>query len=274
MTASRGRWRHTGHHAILALACVVLVFPVLWALSGSFKRPDDLYTADPLPSPASLDNYRVAIEQFPLLRLLLNTVITAAGVTAGDLVIATLAAYAFVRLRFRGKRTLLATVVIALLIPAQTLIIPQFLLVSRLHWLDSYPGLIAPQLGGCALAVLLLRQDIRSIPDEFFAAAQLDGANSVRVLWYVVLPLLLPALGAVAILAFITTWNEYLWPMLVAPAPQHTTIQMGLTLFTNTEGANPGPMLAASMLATLPVVAVYLVAARRITAAFLHSGLR
>jgi multiple sugar transport system permease protein len=271
---SRSRWRRAGRHGVLAPACFVLVFPILWALSGSFKRPEDLYATDPLPSPASLDNYRVAIDQFPLVRLLLNTLVTAAGVTVGDLVIATLAAYALVRLRFRGSRTLMATIVVALLIPAQTLIIPQFLLVSRLHWLDSYPGLITPQLGGCALAVLLLRQNIRAIPDEFFAAAQLDGANSLRILWHVVLPLLWPALGAVAILQFITTWNEYLWPLLAAPSPQHTTIQIGLTLFTNTEGANPGPLLAAAMLATLPVVAVYLVAARRITAAFLHSGLR
>lgn len=274
MITSRSPWRRAGRHAVLGLSCVVLLFPILWALSGSFKQPADLYTTDPLPSPATVDNYRVAIEQFPLPRLLLNTLVTAAGVTAGDLVIGTLAAYALVRLRFRGSRTLLATVVLALLIPAQTLIIPQFLLVSRLNWLDSYPGLIAPQLGGCALAVLLLRQNIRAIPNEFFDAAALDGANSLRVLWHVVLPLLWPALGAVAILQFITTWNEYLWPMLVAPTPEHTTIQMGLTMFTNTEGANPGPLLAAAMLATLPVVAVYLVAARRITAAFLHSGLR
>ncbi len=88
------------------------------------------------------------------------------------------------------------------------------------------------------------------------------------------LPLLWPALGAVAILTFINSWNELLWPMLAAPSPRHTTIQMGLTMFTNTEAANPGPLLAAAMLATLPVVAVYMIAARRITAAFLHSGLR
>lgn len=264
--------RRAGRHVVLVLSCVVTLFPMLWGLSGSFKRPADLYGGDPLPS--TVDNYRVAVEQFPLARLLLNTLVTSAGVTLGDVVIAVLAAYALVRIPFRGNRVLVATVVVALLIPAQTLIIPQFLFVSRLHWLDGYAGLIVPQLGGCALAVLLLRQNIRAIPPDLFAAAQLDGANSLRVLWHVVLPLLWPALGAVAILQFITTWNEYLWPMLVAPTPEHTTIQMGLTLFTNTEGANPGPLLAAAMLATLPVVAVYLVAARRITAAFLHSGLR
>lgn len=140
--------------------------------------------------------------------------------------------------------------------------------------MDSYPGLIVPQLGACALPVLLLRQNIRAIPEELFSAAHVDGAGSLRILWHIVLPLLRPALGAVAIMSFINTWNEYLWPMLAAPSPRHTTVQMGLTLFTNTEAANPGPLLAAAMLATLPVVAVYLLAAHRITAAFLHSGLR
>jgi multiple sugar transport system permease protein len=263
-----------GRHVLLALVCLVLLFPALWALSGSFRTPAGLFGGNPLPWPATLANYRVATQQFPLLRLLLNSVVTAAGVTVGDVVVATLAAYALVRLRFRGSGLLLATVTVALLIPVQTLIIPQFLLVSRLHWLDTYPGLILPQLGGCTLAVLLLRQNLRSIPDDLFAAAQLDGANSLRTLWHVVLPLLWPALGAVAILTFVNTWNEYVWPLLAAPTPTHATIQIGLSLFTNTEAANPGPLLAAAILAMLPVVAVYLVAARRITAAFLHSGLR
>jgi multiple sugar transport system permease protein len=246
----------------------------LWALVGSFKTPAGLYGTDPLPLPATLANYRVATQQFPLVRLLANSAVTAAGVTAGDVLIAILAAYALVRLRFRGRSAVLAMVTVALLVPPQTLIVPQFLAISRLHWPDTFQGLILPQLGGCALAVLLLRQNLLGIPEDLFAAAQLDGASALRALWYVVLPLLWPAVGAVALLSFITTWNEYLWPLLAAPTPAHSTIQTGLALFTNTEAANPGPLLAASVLAMLPVVAAYLVAARRITGAFLHSGLR
>ncbi|MGI5200367.1 carbohydrate ABC transporter permease [Spirillospora sp. CA-108201] len=268
------RWRRIRWHALLALACLLLLFPTLWALAGSFKPAQDLYGSNPLPLHGTLANYQVAGHQFPLFRLLFNTLVTAALVTSGQIMIAILAAYALARLRFRGARVLMATVTIAVLVPAHTLIIPQFVFISRLHWVDSYPGLIVPQFGACALPVLLLRQNIRALPEELFSAAHMDGAGSFRILWHVVLPLLRPALSAVAILSFINTWNEYVWPMVAAPSPQHTTIQMGLTLFTNTEASNPGPLLAAAMLATLPVIAVYLVAARRITAAFLHSGLR
>ncbi|MGP4016908.1 carbohydrate ABC transporter permease [Saccharopolyspora sp. 5N708] len=269
-----GRRYRASSHAVLVLACLGLLLPLLWALISSFKPASDLYGASVLPLPASLENYQVATQEFPLFRLLLNTLVTAAGVSVGHLVIAVLAAYAMIRFRFRGQRLLLVLVTIALLIPAQALIIPQFLLVSRLGRLDTYAGLIIPQLGGCALAVLLLRQNFHTIPEEMFSAAQLDGSNSIQTLWHVVLPLSRPALGAVTILSFINTWNEYLWPMLIAPTPEHATIQMGLTLFTNTEGSNPGPLLAAATLSTVPVLAVYVFTARHITHAFLHSGLR
>jgi ABC-type glycerol-3-phosphate transport system permease component len=246
------------------------LFPVLWAVSGSFRTPAGLFGGFPVPQ--TLANYRVATQQFPLVSLLLHSAVIALGVTAGDVVVALLAAYALVRLRFRGSGVLMATVVVALLVPAQTLIIPEFVVVSRLHWLDTYQGLIVPQWGGCALAVLLLRQGLRALPEDLFAAAALDGAGSWRTLWQVVLPLLWPSLGAVAILTFITTWNEYVWPLLAGP--RLATIQVGLSTFSNTEAANPGPLLAAAVLAMLPAVVVYVVAARRITAAFLHSGLR
>jgi ABC-type glycerol-3-phosphate transport system permease component len=267
------RWR-AGSHAVLILACFLLLLPLLWALISSFKTANALYGSGLLPVPASLANYEVATRNFPLFRLLFNTLVTAIGVSAGQVAIGVLAAYAMIRFRFRGQRFLLAAVTVALLIPLQTLIIPQFLLVSHLGWLDTFPGLIVPQLGGCALAVLLLRQNFRAIPDEMFAAAELDGAGSPQVLWHVVLPLSRTSLTAVAILSFINTWNEYLWPTLVAPTPQHATIQTGLSLFMNAEAANPGPLLAAAILATVPVLAVYAFAARQVTNAFLHSGIR
>ena len=113
-----------------------------------------------------------------------------------------------------------------------------------------------------------------AIPDSLGEAALLDGANSWQTLWHVVLPVLRPALAAVGVLVFINTWNEYLWPLLAAPRLSHSTIQLGLALFSNTEGANPGPLLAASTLATLPVLLGYVLSARRVTDAFMHSGIR
>jgi multiple sugar transport system permease protein len=185
-----------------------------------------------------------------------------------------LAGYALVRFRIRFTGLIVAGLTGALVIPAQSLMIPHFLMIAELGWRNTFPGLIVPQLAGCALAVLLLRQHIRAIPPSLLSAAALDGATPWEGLRFVVLPLLRPALGAVAILVFIGTWNEYLWPLLAAPAAERTTIQVGLQLFQNAEGANPGPLLAAAVLSTAPIVAVYLVMSRRIVDAFLQSGLR
>lgn len=244
-------------------------FPLFWAVITSFKPSGDLYGTGPLPVPATMEHYRVAVGSFPVLRLLADTAVTATGVVAGQVALAVLAAYALVRFEFRYRRTVLAVFTVALLIPAQTLIVPQFLAVSRLGLLNTYAGLILPQLGGVALAVLLLRQHVAALPPNLFAAARLDGATPWESLRHLVLPMLAPGIGAVCVLTFITTWNEYLWPTLVAPSPAHQLIQPGLASFTNAEGSDPGPLLAAAVLTTLPVLAVYVLAARRVTAAFL-----
>ncbi|MEU6719394.1 carbohydrate ABC transporter permease [Nonomuraea sp. NPDC046802] len=265
--------RRLGWHAVLLASVTVMVFPLLWALLASFKPANEIYGAALLPSSASLENYRVALLDFPIGHVLVNTLVMASGVTLLQLLVAVPAAHAFARFRLRHERMATALVTGALLMPPQAVIVPQFLMVSELGWRDTYWGLIIPQVSGCALAVILLREHVRAIPASLFEAATVEGASEWSMLRFVTLPLLRPALGAVAILVFIGTWNEYLWPMIVAPRPEQTTIQMGLQLFLNQEGANPGPLIAAAMLTTLPIVAVYLVASRRVIHAFLQSGL-
>ncbi|MET7334984.1 carbohydrate ABC transporter permease [Nonomuraea sp. NPDC005650] len=265
--------RRLGWHAALLTSVAVMIFPVLWALSASFKPANKIYGTEPLPSPAVLENYRVALLDFPIGQVLVNTFAMASGGTLVQLLVAIPAAHAFARFRLRHERLATALVTGALLIPPQVVIVPQFLMVSGLGWRDTYWGLIIPQLSGCALAVLLLREHVRAIPASLFEAATVEGASEWSVLRFVTIPLLRPALGAIAILTFINIWNEYLWPTLVAPTVEHTTIQTGLQLFLNQEGANPGPLIAAAMLTTLPIVAVYLVASRRVIHAFLQSGI-
>lgn len=261
-------------HAVLIAAVALLVFPVVWAMRTSFLDPRELYSLDLLPDSVTLQNYRTVIEDFPLARLLRNTVVMAAGVTVGQVLIAILGSFALVRFQVRGRPLILALLATALLIPPQALIVPQFLAVARLGWLGTDLGLIVPQLGGCALAVLLLRQHVAAIPPSLLEAARLDGARPRDVLVHIVIPVLRPAIGAVSVLVFITTWNEYLWPLLVAPDPEDTTVQLGLAAFRTQEGSQYGALLAAATMTTLPILAVYLVASRRITDAFLQAGLR
>jgi len=272
------RWRRAaraaGRHGVLVAVVLAMLFPMLWALNTSFKTPSDVYGASPLPIPPTLTNYRSTLDAFPAGTLLVNSFVMAGGVTLLHLAAGVLAGWSFVRYAHRGQRVVSALVLVALVVPPQSLIIPEFLMVSRLHWRDTFVGLIVPQLATCSLAVLLLRQHIAAIPQTLLGAATLDGATDGEVLRHVVLPLLRPALGAVAIVVFITTWNEYLWPSLVAPSPEHTTVQIGLQRYQNQEGPDYGPLLAGAMLATIPVALVYAMASRRITDAFLHSGLR
>jgi ABC-type glycerol-3-phosphate transport system permease component len=268
----RGAGR-AGWHLGLAASAALLLAPTALAMLGSFKSAGDLYDANPLPLTPTLGSYRVAIGDFPVVRLLADTVVVAAGVMIAQLVVATLAAYALVRLSTRAGRLLLSAGTVAVLVPAQALIIPQFLMITHLGWQNTFAGLIVPQLSGCAVPLLLLRQQVRAIPPSLTEAAALDGANSWQTLWHVVLPVLRPALASVAILIFVSTWNEYLWPLIAAPGGSPGTIQTGLALFLNTEGASPGPLLAAATLATLPVLVVYACAARHIANAFMHSGI-
>jgi ABC-type glycerol-3-phosphate transport system permease component len=255
---------------VLGGAAVVTLFPLLWALVTSLRPANRIFEVG--PTPLTADNYTYALTEFPIGRLLLTTFLTTAGVTLGQLAVAVLAAYAMVR--FAAGRWVLVAVTVSLLVPPQALIVPQFLLAAQLGWRDTLVGLVVPQLAQCGLAVLLLREHVRAVPPSLLHAAALEGASPAETLQFVVLPLLRPALGAVGILVFITTWNEYLWPALVAPSTENTTIQLGLALFGNQEGPNYGPLLAASVLACLPVLAAYLVASRRITDAFFQAGVR
>ncbi len=136
------------------------------------------------------------------------------------------------------------------------------------------PGSESGPFGTSHLAVLLIRQHLLDVPRSLINAAEVDGATSWETLWLVVVPQLRPAIGAVSILVFINTWNEYLWPTLIAPSAARTTIQTGLQIFSNQEGPSSGPLLAAAMITSVPVVVIYLMASRRITDAFLQSGLR
>jgi multiple sugar transport system permease protein/sn-glycerol 3-phosphate transport system permease protein len=260
---------------VVAIVVVMfMVFPVLWALFASFKPPNELYTLAPVAPHPTLDNYRVALVDLPLVRLLLNTVVMAVAVTVVQVLVSLLAGYGFVAFQFRGRQVLYAAVIATILVPQQVLMIPSYIMAARLGWLNSYLGLVVPLSALCAFGILLLRQHIEAVPPSLLEAARMDGARHREILWRIVAPAVRPALGALSILVFITTWNEYLWPLLIAPAPEHSTVQVGLKMFQTQEGSAYGPMMAAATLATVPVLIVYLFNQRRVTDAFLRAGIR
>ncbi|QYF73166.1 carbohydrate ABC transporter permease [Cryobacterium sp. PAMC25264] len=267
--ARTGAW-----HVVLIGVILIMTFPVLWGILTSFKPANDIHSLSPFSAHPTLDHYVHAITAWPVGLLLGNTFVMAAGVVIGQVLIAVLGAFALAYFAPRYRNLVLTLLTISLAIPPQALIIPQFLMTAKLGWLNTDVGLIVPQLGSSALAVLLLLQHVDGLPGSLLNAAKLDGARPVEVLWSIVLPALRPAIAAVSILVFITTWNEYLWPLLVAPRQIDTTVQIGLRQFETAEGTNFGGLLAAATLTSLPILIVYLVASRRITDAFLQSGLK
>lgn len=271
---SGSRSRSVGTHVVCLLAVGFMVFPVVWATLASFRPPADLYDASPLISHPTLDNYRIAVDTFPLVRLLINTILMAAAVTIGQVVLAILAGYGFTAFRFRGRKQLFGAVTLAILVPQQCLIIPNYIVVAQLGWINTYVGLVVPLTGASAFAIMLLKQHMQALPDSLFEAAELDGARHWETLWRVVVPAVRPAIAALAVLVFVSNWNEYLWPLLVASELSNTTIQVGLQLFQTQEGSYYGPMMAAATLATIPVLLAYLLNQRRVTDAFLKAGVK
>jgi ABC-type glycerol-3-phosphate transport system permease component len=259
-------------HLVLLLLCAVVVFPLFWAVITSLKQPNEIYTLDVIAPHPTLDNYGDVYSAIPFLRMMLNTFAFAISVTLGVMAISVLAAYAFARWEFAGKNILFLLFVGTLIVPAQITIIPNYLLLAKLGWLNSLLGLTIPQLAS-GFGVFYLRQHFRSFPKELYDAAVIDGAGALRILWSIVLPNRRAALSAFAILMFIQTWNEYFWPLLVVKKYNDAVLQVGLQLFLQAEGNQWGPLMAAATMSFLPILILYILAQRQIMDAFVRSGL-
>jgi ABC-type glycerol-3-phosphate transport system permease component len=271
---STGKRRLALVHLTCALCCAIGLAPVLLALSASFKPASSIYSLGVISAHSTLGNYREAFSGFPLVPLLVRSAVIALAVAVGQVALALLAAYAIAVLRPKGSGLLYAALTVTLLVPQQSVVVPQYLLASHLGLFDNYAGIALPQIAVVGFGVRLLRAHLESLPPNVIASAELEGASSGEVLLRIVVPMVRPALVALAVLVFITSWNEYLWPLLIAPSPGRTTLQIGLQQFLTEQGIANGPLLAAAVVAIVPILLVYLVNQRRIAQAFVHSGIR
>lgn len=265
---ARRRSPQVGGYLTMLFATVVLGLPLVWLLLASLKTPEELYQVPLqwLPGSPSLDNYAQAAGAIPLGRLLANSIgLTVVG--AGLKVALGLAcAYALVFLDFPFKRLVFGLVIATLMIPPQITIIPNYTLVASLGWLNTFQGILVPDLAS-AFGTFLFRQHFLTLPASILEAAELDGAGHWRKLWKFVVPMSTPTLAAVALVSVVTEWNDYLWPFLVVDHADKMTLPVGLTLLQNTDGmSNWGVLLAATVVVTLPILLVFLVLQRRLVA--------
>ena len=259
-----GRGRHRGWpqtaitHALLLAAGLVVAFPFFWMVLTALKTIPEAIANPPtlFPAEPQWSNFAKAWAAAPFGRYFANSALVAVSVTLLVSATSLCAGYAFGQLRFPGRRALFGLYLATMMIPFEVVLIPNFLLVNRLGWFDTYAAMIVPW-GANVFSVFLLTQFFRSLPRDFFEAAQLDGCGHWQYLWTVAAPLARPALSTAALFAFLGSWNSLLWPLLVTKREEIRPIEFGLQYFMQQEGPSPNLLMAASTLTMIPIVVLF-----------------
>ncbi|GAA1331111.1 carbohydrate ABC transporter permease [Brachybacterium rhamnosum] len=245
----------------LILATAVVVLPLLWMMISSFKSPSEILTTDlvVLPSDPTLHNYRVAMTSVPIPRFFLNSVIvTVIGATL-KVTLAIMTAYALVFVRFPAKRIIFVGILVALMVPPQVAILPNYVLIAGWGGVNTYWGIILPGLG-TAFGTFLLRQHFLTIPPSILEAASLDGAGHWGSIWRIVVPISLPSIATVALVTVVSEWNDYIWPLIITTDSSMMTLPVGLTALQNSEGntgSGWGILMAGTVVVIIPVLLVF-----------------
>jgi multiple sugar transport system permease protein len=237
----------------LSLVALLFLFPFFWMVSNALRTNDEVLAFPPrlLPSEAHWENFIEAWSHLPFGQFFVNSLIVAISVTVIVVIVSCLAGYAFARIEFRGRDQLFLAYLGTLMIPQAMLVIPLFLLISKLGWINTYQGLILP-MAFSSFGAFLLRQFFLTIPKELEEAAFIDGASRLRILVSIVVPISLPAIGLLALFTFIGQWNNFLWPLIVASNNQMATIPLGLLLFKTQQGTAWNYIMAGATFSMLP----------------------
>lgn len=262
------RWpalRAAALYAGLSVVAILVVFPLLYALATSLLTAGEAAAYPPrlLPSGLRVENYLQALRQAPLPRYLLNSVIQSSSVTLGQLATASLAGFAFAFLQIPGKQFLFFVFLATLMIPWEATIIPNYLLIRSMGWADTYQGLTVPFLA-TAFGTFLLRQFFMTIPKDLYDAATIDGCGSFRFLTTIALPLARPALGTLAVYAFLQTYNQYLWPLLITSNAHMRTVQIGIALLQDEERFALNVVMAGVVIVLLPTFVLFALGNRQL----------
>ncbi|MFF7484711.1 carbohydrate ABC transporter permease [Streptomyces luteogriseus] len=267
-----------GQYTALLAYLVFLAFPFLWLVSTAFKPPRELGSLHPtwIPKDPTLDNFRQAFDEQPLLHAALNSLLAALAAAVVAVLIATPTAYVLARRRTRLAKAVTGWVVVSQAFPFVLLIIPLFLVLKNLRLINSVPGLVLVYVvWALPFALWMLAGYVRAVPPELEEAAAVDGAGRVRTLVSVTAPLLAPGIVATALFAFITAWNEFFFALVLLKTPEKQTLPVVLTHFIGAEGvADLGPLAAAAFLATLPSLVVFALIQRRITGGMLTGAVK
>ncbi len=266
-------------YVIVSILGLIWASPFLWMLNASFSSEKTIFSVPPRPGDLLLsadpfENYRIVLSEYNFFRYLINTLIVASLASIGQLLTCSLAGFAFARMSFRGKGILFSLLVGTMMVPIQIVIIPEFLLMMNLHWLDTWAPLIVPSFLVGALGTFLLRTFFENVPQELEDAAVVDGAGPFRIYWNIFLPLARTPLVTLFILAFITNWNQLLRPIIYITNERLMTLPMALTLFQSQYEARWHLLLTGSVITVLPLLVIYVFLQRYVIRGMVGVGVK
>lgn len=262
-------------YIILVLGCIITLLPFLWMISTSLKPFNEIFLMPPkwIPSKIMWKNYGEVQSKIPLLKYFFNSVFITLGITLGTLITTILAAFAFSKVRFWGRDVIFSIFIGTMMIPGEVILIPNYITISKVGWMNSYKALIIPWTVS-VFSIFLLRQFFFTIPEPLYRAAKIDGCSDFKFLWTIMVPLSKPALITIALLRIINSWNEFLWPLIVTNIPNMRTLPVGLMTFTSEAGADSHLLMAAATMIIIPILIVYFVLQKYIISGMTKSGIK
>ena len=264
-------------YTILVAIAVSMIYPFIAMVNLSFAEENSIFmqTSKLFYGNLTVDNYKNVLNEIPLVRYFLNSLIVASITTLGQVIFAALAGYAFARLKFKFKNALFLIILIIMLIPPQVNIIPLFFLMRELNMINTYSALILPGLFG-GLGIFMMRQYFLGLPKDLEESAKIDGCNIFETFFKIALPLAMPTVATLALFTFVTTWNSFMWPLIVTNTESMRTLPVGLAIFKGSfrEVTLWGQLLACSVICTIPVIGVFLVGKRFFIQDILQGGVK
>jgi ABC-type glycerol-3-phosphate transport system permease component len=262
-------------YAVLGIGVLLILFPLVWSFSAALKPNNQIFVIpmEWFPREFQWQNFVQPFVEKPFLRYFANSLFVAGASVGLTLVISSLAGYSLAKYNYSGKRVAFLAILSTMMLPVQVLLVPLYLVVRDLGWLDTYQGLIIPQAVN-AFSIFLMRQHILSIPDDYIEAARLDGSSELGILWRVIIPMSRPALSAVAIFSFLGSWDSYVWPLVVVSRDALRTVPLGLSLFFSEYSTTYNQALAAALVIMLPVVITFIILQRHFVEGLTRAGLK
>ncbi len=262
-------------YAILSILGLIVSFPFLWMFSTSFKTLEEATTPSLwlIPSQWQWENWIRVFQFAPFGKYFFNSFLVAGIVTLAVCINSILAGYVFARLKFPGKPLFFAIIMATMMVPFESVLIPNFILISSLGWYNTYFGLIVPWCAN-AFSVLLIRQSFMTLPNDYYESAQIDGCGHFSFLFYLAVPFIKPALITVALFTFLNSYNSLLWPLIITADEAKRVVQVGLTVFSGDAGVRVNLLMTASTIVALPTIIIYLIAQRYFFQESIRVGLK